>query len=116
MDDCIKELVKKDGTILKRYIEPSKIILKHQKKHVEISRGRSEKIVEDYWAENIDFEYIELKRKLSKTTLNNIFFILQLYDVDYVTWYSFGLSSIDLKSGDIKKLDKDLLSLLQNIK
>lgn len=89
---------KKDGTIKKRYIVPCEYILSAYKKHYEISIGRSDEIVKEYWAYEVK---IDCDRKKDRDIVTkNICDICNYYNFQMHIWYSYGQNCIEIRMYD----------------
>lgn len=102
----IIKITNKQGKLLKRFTQPAIYITKCERRLCEITRGRSDEIVDSYYA------YCIRLYDCTKTILNNIQLILDYYNIKYTIWYSTKPDHIEIKEDDIINVIEELKKLI----
>ena len=89
---------KKDGTLKQYYIIPCEYILSAYRRHYEISVGRRNDIIEEYWAYEVKVDCNKKKNRDNIT--KKICDICNYYNLQKNIWYSCDQNCIEIRMSD----------------
>lgn len=89
---------KTDGTIKQYYIVPCEYILSAHKRYYEISIGRRNDIIDEYWAYEVKVDCHKKKNRDNIT--KKICEICNYYNLQTRIWYYYGQHCIEMRISD----------------